>query len=112
MKIASILDHVEYSEHKPAVSVLINNATTKELRIALRKGQVMSAHKTAFPIVVQVFEGEIYFSVAGEKKHLRRGDLIALDGNVVHELTGIEDSIIRLSLSKQDSAQRVFSLVQ
>lgn len=112
MKTASILNEIVFKEDKPAITVLIDTENTKEIRIALKKGQLMKEHKTAYPIVVEIFDGEIHFGVEGDKKHLKKGDLIALKGNVMHDLTGIEDSIIRLSLSKQDTAQRVFSLVK
>ena len=38
---------------------------------------------------------------------LERGDLIALDGNVPHNLKAEADSIVRLTLNKRDDSQRV-----
>lgn len=112
MKQASILKELQFGENKPAINVLFDTGNTKEIRIALGKDQEMNEHKTAFPIVVEVFDGEIDFGVNGEIYRMKRGDLIALDGNVPHHLKGIDDSVIRLSLSKKDSAERVFSLVK
>ena len=43
----------------------------------------------------------------GENHILNKGELIALEGSVPHDLTAQEDSIVRLSLNKQDTAKRV-----
>ncbi|GGG39736.1 cupin domain-containing protein [Bizionia arctica] len=107
MKVASLVYNLEYNETKPAIQVLMETETGKEIRIAFKEGHVMKEHKTPFPIVVEVFEGAIDFGVNGEVHHLKKGDLIALEGGVPHDLTAIKTSTVRLSLNKMDSAKRV-----
>lgn len=107
MKTASIFQELKFNENKPLITVLFETDFTKEIRIAMQKGTVMKAHKTAYPIVVELIEGNIDFGVLGEVKHLSKGDLIALDGNIVHDLKANENSIIRLTLTKFDDATRV-----
>jgi len=111
METASLIENLVYKEGKPAVTVLLKTANTKEIRIVMKKGQVMKEHKAPFPIVVEIFEGAINFGVKGEKQLLKKGNLIALEANIPHDLICIEDSIIRLSVSIADSAQRVQNLV-
>jgi quercetin dioxygenase-like cupin family protein len=67
----------------------------------------MKEHKAPFPITVQVIEGKIDFGVEGANFELVTGDLIGLEANIPHDLKAIEESIVRLSLSKLDSVQRV-----
>lgn len=112
MKIASLLNNLEYNDSKPAITVLFETESTKEIRIAMRKGQQMKEHKTPFPIVVEIFEGSIDFGVKSETHHLHKGDLITLEGNTPHDLKSNSDSIIRLSLSKSDKVERVKELVK
>ncbi|WP_299396646.1 cupin [uncultured Gelidibacter sp.] len=107
MKTASLTQHIEYHETKPSIQVLMETESGKEIRIAFKKDQVMKKHKTPFSIVVEVFEGQINFGVNELNYTLSKGDLVALEGNVPHDLTALEDSIVRLSLNKADSAQRV-----
>lgn len=107
MKITSLTQNLVYNEKKPSITVLMETETSKEIRIAFKKGQLMKEHKTPFPITVQIFKGTIDFGVNGEKHLLEAGGLIALDSNVPHDLTAREDSIVRLSLSKKDSVERV-----
>jgi len=45
--------------------------------------------------------------VHSSKQELIAGMLIALEGGVPHDLSALEDSIVRLSLSKKDSVERV-----
>ncbi|MCL7763919.1 cupin [Polaribacter sp. Z014] len=111
MKTVSITENLIYGEDKPAVTVLIKTVTTKELRILMKKGQQMKEHKAPYPIVIELFEGAIDFGVEGEIQPLKKGDLIALDANVPHDLHCTEDCIIRLTISVLDSEQRVKDVV-
>jgi len=112
MKIGSLLSDLLYHDTRPTIQVILDSDAGKEIRIAFRKGQVMKEHQTPFPIVVEIFEGAIDFGVRGQVKHLKRGDLIALEGGVSHDLKAIDDSIVRLSLSRADSAKRVKEVVK
>lgn len=106
MKEASIYQHLEYNDKKPVITVLMETEFSKEVRIAMHAGTIMKEHKTKFPIIVEIVSGNIDFGVNGETKELKKGNLIALDSNVPHDLRANEDSIIRLTLSKNDNVQR------
>ena len=112
MEIANIYQGIEYKENKPAINILFETSFTKEIRIVMKKGQVMKEHKTAFPIVVEIIEGKIDFGVEGKVLDLKKGGLLALDGGVPHDLKAIEDSIIRLTLTKSDELNRVLSVIR
>lgn len=107
MKTASIYQNLSFNDHKPIINVLLETSFTKEIRIAMKKGTAMKAHKTAFPIVIELVDGTIDFGVQSDILSLKKGDLIALDANVVHDLKALEDTIIRLTLTKYDDADRV-----
>ncbi len=107
MKTASLTEDLIYKDSKPVITVLFETATSKEIRIVFKKGQLMKEHKTPFPIVVELFSGSVDFGVKGKKHQLTAGNLIALDGDVPHDLVANEDSIVRLSLSINDKVERV-----
>jgi len=112
MEIASIYKDLEYKDNKPVIKVLFETSFTKEIRIAMQQGTEMKKHKTSFPIVIEIVDGKIDFGVEEKTFNLVKGDLIALDGGVPHNLKAIEDSIVRLTLTKYDETNRVSDLVK
>ena len=111
MKTASLANEIVYNETKPAINVLLETDSTKEIRIAMKKGQFMKEHKTPFPIVVEMFDGTLDFGVKGEILNLVKGDMLSLEGNVPHDLVSTSDCIVRLSLSKLDKVERVLDVI-
>ncbi|QTE21252.1 cupin domain-containing protein [Polaribacter cellanae] len=108
---ASISNNITHKKDKPAITLLMETNTTKEIRIAMLKGQEMKDHAAPNPIVVEIFEGEIIFGVDNKEFQLKKGDLIALNANEVHNLICIENAIIRLTIAKTDSVNRVNKVV-
>lgn len=111
MKFTNIFKDAIYNDDKVAISVLFETETTKEIRILFKKGQKMKKHQTAFPISVELVEGELDFGVNDKTHALVKGDLLALDGNVPHDLTAKTDCIVRLTLSKSDTVDRVKKVI-
>lgn len=107
MKKASLYQQLDFSTNKPKITVLMESDFTKEIRIAFEKDQVMKEHQTKFPIVVEIVSGKIDFGVEKKIHHLEKGDLIALSGSVPHDLKAVEQSVVRLTLSKFDDSERV-----
>ncbi|WBX75891.1 AraC family ligand binding domain-containing protein [Tenacibaculum ovolyticum] len=107
MKVASFLKDIKFSDHKPAVSLLLDTDFSKEIRVVFKKGQVMEDHQAPFAIIVQVVKGSIDFGVNNEVKQLSVGDIISLKPQVVHNLIATEESVVRLTLSKSDTVKRV-----
>ncbi len=103
----NIYDNIEYSDKKVQITPLFESNSSKEIRIVFKKDQIMKEHQTKFPITVEIFEGTIDFGVSGEVHTLVKGDIVALEGSVKHDLKATQDSIVRLSLSKGDNVSRV-----
>lgn len=107
MKTNSLTQNILYKDNKPNIEPIFETPFSKEIRITMKKGQEMKEHKTPYPIVIELFEGEIEFGVHGENHHLHRGDILSLDGDIPHHLVALQDSIVRLTLSKYDKVERV-----
>ncbi|RXK00005.1 cupin [Arcobacter sp. CECT 8989] len=103
----NIYDKIEYSEEKVLITPMFDDENRKEIRIVFTKNQIMKDHKTKFPITVEIVEGSIDFGVKEEIFSLVKGDIVALDGDVMHNLKANENSVVRLSLSKNDTTNRV-----
>ncbi|WP_088323696.1 AraC family ligand binding domain-containing protein [Polaribacter tangerinus] len=107
MKTASFLNNITFNNTKPAINMLLETSFSKEIRIAFKEGQVMTAHKAPLAIVVQVLKGAIDFGVYDEIIPLKSGDLISLEPNVIHHLSAIKESVVRLTLLKLDNIERL-----
>jgi len=106
-KTASFYKDLEFSDESVVITPLLNSDFGKEIRIAFKEGQVMKEHKTKFPITVMTLRGSIEFGVGEETYILNEGEVIALEGNVMHELKALKESVVRLSLHKGDTVERV-----
>ncbi len=111
MKIESFSKNLDFDNNKIVTKVLLETSFSKEIRILLKQGQIMKEHMAPFPIVVHIIDGEIDFGVQGNISSLRKGDIITLDANIPHDLTAVEDSVVRLTLSKLDKVERVEKVV-
>lgn len=89
------------------INVLIDDERGKEIQILLAKDSIMREHKAPFDIHVQVLSGKIWFEVQNQRIELNTLDMISLKADISHSLGGLEDSIVRLSLSKSDNIQRI-----
>jgi len=103
----NIYDKIEYSEERVQITPMFDDENRKEIRIVFTKNQIMKDHKTKFPISVEIVEGSIDFGVEEKTFTLVKGDIVALDGDIMHNLKANENSVVRLSLSKNDSTNRV-----
>ncbi len=107
MEIQSFLVQLKFGENKIATELIIETAFSKEIRILMKAGQLMKEHKAPFPIIVHILQGRIDFGLEGVKHTLVQGDIITLAAHVPHDLMALEDSIVRLTLSKGDKTTRV-----
>lgn len=97
----------KFNDSKVDVKLILETPTSKEIRILMKEGQVMQEHKTAYPIVVHLISGHIDFEVNKQNHELKIGAILSLDGNVPHSLVAKADSVVRLSIAKTDTVNRV-----
>lgn len=92
------------------IQKMFESPSFKEIMITMQAGSEMKEHSAPGFIIVQVLSGEIDFYVGDELINLKSLESVSLEPNVSHSLKARANSIIRLSLSKNDSANRVFKL--
>ena len=111
MQKISFTENLDFNDSKIVTKVLMETSFSKEIRILMKNGQLMKEHKAPLPIIVHIVQGEIEFGVEGAHHTLKQGDIITLAANVPHDLLAKSDSIVRLTLSKKDAAERVEKVV-
>ncbi|MCE3037047.1 cupin domain-containing protein [Helicobacter anatolicus] len=97
---------------KFGTKILHENQSAKEIQITMPKDCVMKEHSAPFDISVQVLKGKIWFKIDQEEVVLNALDMVTLDAKIVHSLGAYEDSIVRLSLSKNDTAVRLNNILK
>ena len=111
MQKISFTENLDFNDSKIVTKVLMETPFSKEIRILMKNGQLMKEHKAPLPIIVHIVQGEIDFGVEGAHHTLKQGDIITLAANIPHDLLAKSDSIVRLTLSKKDAAERVEKVV-
>lgn len=112
MKNSSYNTDLEFDDNRPRTQHILETSFSKEMRNFLKKGQVLKEHRAPFPIVVHLLEGSVDFGIEGEINRLNKGDILTLAGKVPHNLLALEDSIVRLTISSLDKAERVEDVAQ
>ncbi len=112
MKAVSFYKELIYAEDKPVITVILETVATRELRITLGKDILMKEHKAPYPIIIQVLEGCIDFGIGAEKQVMGKGDMIGLEAHLPHSLLALENSIVRLTLQKADTIERVKAVAE
>lgn len=87
--------------------LLYEDKFSKEICLSMEKSSFMKEHFASSPIKIHVLKGSIEFGVGDEKVILNQFDMISLDSMIKHSLKANEDSIIRLSMSLNDTFSRI-----
>jgi quercetin dioxygenase-like cupin family protein len=110
MRKASFTDNIRFGS-KPVIDKIFETPFSKEIRICMSQGSVMKTHTAPGAISIMVFTGRVVIVSGNESLTLEQGDIVGFDANVSHSLQAQEESVVRLSLSLNDSVKRVISLV-
>ena len=112
MKINSFNNNLEFDAKRVQTKVILETPFSKEIRILLKEGQLMKEHKAPHAILIHLLNGTIELGVKGKVMLMNSGDIIALEAGILHDLVARTNSSIRLTLSKQDSADRLKEVIK
>ena len=84
------------ADDRQSVSI-VKNGPLNVLLIALKKGAELSEHRTRGQIAVHVLSGVIRFNAEGQEVTLSSGCMLALDREVAHSVTALENSSVLLT---------------
>ena len=78
---------------------IFKSDTMRIVLLGLHTNAELKTHKANGVISVQVLEGEITFSAGGETSHMRKGNMVALQANILHSVLALEDTFFLLTLA-------------
>lgn len=109
MDTVAFLKDTHFGE-KVEIKKMFETPFSKEIRICMAVGNSMKEHTAPEAITILILQGRVRIDSMQESVELTCGDMVCFDAKVPHSLEALEQSVVRLTLSKNDSAKRVFSL--
>lgn len=110
MESISFLENKHF-DSKPQITMMFETPSSKEIRICMAEGNVMHEHTAPGAIMIMVIEGSVSISSLDKSITLNAGDMIGFEEKVPHSLEAHAESVIRLSLSKNDTFKRVIGVL-
>ena len=96
-EVARLKAKPEWSSADRLAASLVKDDALNILLMMLKKGARLAEHRTKGPIAIQVLSGSVRFSAGNKSANLSSGSIVALDRNIVHELEGLEESLVLLT---------------
>jgi quercetin dioxygenase-like cupin family protein len=78
---------------------LVKDDALNILLMVLKEGARLNQHRTKGPIALHVLSGAVRFSAGSEQAVLSSGKMVALDRDIAHNLTALEESVALLITS-------------
>lgn len=84
---------------------VVNNDAVRVVAFAMDRGQELTDHSAPRPVVVQVVEGDLTFTVAGERHELTAGDVVYLAPSARHAVLALTACRFVLVMSMVETVQ-------
>lgn len=94
----ALLTAVPVEPEKLRIGRLFKGPGATVIKLSFDAGQHMKEHTAVAPILVQVLEGHIAFTVGGDTIDMPQGAIIHVDARVPHSLTSHGESHVLLVL--------------
>ena len=87
---AKVADLVSYQEGSIVSREILKKPTGTVTVFAFDEGQGLSEHTAPFDALVQVLEGEVEISIAGELHRVQAGEMILMPAHLPHALKALQ----------------------
>jgi quercetin dioxygenase-like cupin family protein len=101
---AMLIDRGLVEQHGRSARTLVKEGPIRVTMIALDANGTLPAHSTAGPISVQLLEGDITFTAAGQEYPLQMRDLLVISANVEHSAKSAKGGAFLLTVVHPASA--------
>lgn len=110
MQKISFMDKLSFAD-KPLITLMCETSHSKEIRICMAKGNMMKEHTAPGAITIMLIGGKLLLESKGEERVLEEGEMVCFEPRIPHSLQAMEACIIRLTLAKHDSAERIKKVI-
>lgn len=96
--IEQLKNEITWKESDRNSLTIFKSPTLRIVLMGLHANAELKAHKANGVISVQVLEGKINFSTVNQTSVMEKGNMIALQENVIHSVTALNESFFLLSI--------------
>jgi quercetin dioxygenase-like cupin family protein len=89
-KVSNLIDLVEYQDDTVVSRTLIDKTAGTVTLFAFGENQGLSEHTAPFDAIVYLIDGEAEITIAENKHHLKKGEMIIMPANIPHALKAMK----------------------
>ena len=97
--IKQIISERTWAESERNAVTIFKSDTMRIVLIGLRKNAALKSHKTNGILSIQVLEGKIEFTAEHRCSQIGKGQIIALQENIIHSVIALTESFILLTIA-------------
>ena len=99
-KVISLAAETQFAPNGIVSRTLLRTETTRVVLFGFAEGQELTEHTSTQQALVQILSGECEFSLAGQPRLVKAGDLIYMPPNLRHALKATKPFSMLLTLTK------------
>src|SRR5262249_44628270 len=96
----SLPTETQFTNNGIVSRTLLRTATSRVVLFGFAQGQELTEHTSTQEALVQILSGECEFSLDGEPRRLKAGDLLFMPPHLPHAVRATEQFSMLLTLSK------------
>lgn len=96
LEVKNLRDQISFETEKVNFVNVFENKHGGVSLLAFKAGQSLSEHQAPAEVMINVLEGAVEITVAGEPHTLRAGDFFLMGNAVKHSVKAVEDSKVML----------------
>lgn len=98
-RLIDLLEQLQFSEQGPQARLLADSQDARLVGFALRAGQEIKEHRSPSQLLVQVIDGNLTFTVAGQSFALCAGMVLQVGAGRLHHLRATSDTLMLLIMT-------------
>ena len=99
-KVISLAEETKFAPNGIVSRTLLCSDTTRVVLFGFAEGQELTEHTSTQQAVVQILSGECEFSLAGQPRLVKAGDLLYMPPNLRHAVKATKPFSMLLTLTK------------
>jgi quercetin dioxygenase-like cupin family protein len=99
-KVLSLFSETQFAPNGIVSRTLLRTGNSRVVLFGFAEGQELTEHTSTQNAVIQILCGECEFSLAGEPRALKTGDLLYMPANLPHAVRATKQFSMLLTLSR------------